>query len=197
MPARHTPLAGLAPALFAACLAHADGAPPAPEAQYIEEARATVNQAMQTLGGELKQALQDGGPAHAISVCKDKAPKIAAAVSEARGVKLRRVTTKNRNPKSVPDAWEAKVLEDFEQRLAKGEPAASLEHAEVVEDGNGRTFRYMKGLVTQGLCLTCHGTPETIPEAVKAKLAVEYPNDQATGYRLNMLRGAASLKKPL
>jgi hypothetical protein len=32
---------------------------------------------------------------------------------------------------------------------------------------------------------------------VQAKLASEYPNDQATGYLPNMLRGAISIKKPL
>lgn len=194
MQTRHIVLAGLAPVLFAGC---ATGPTAEQQARYTEEARAAVNQTLQTLGGELKKAIQEGGPVNAISVCKEKAPQIAAAVSEQHGVKLRRVTTKNRNPKSVPDAWEAKVLQDFEQRLAKGEPAASLEYSEVVKDGDTRTFRYMKGLVTQEICMTCHGTPETIPEAVKAKLATEYPNDRATGYLPNMLRGAASLKKPL
>lgn len=194
MNTRHLALAGLVPAFLAGC-ATAPG--PEQQAKYTEEARAAVNQTIQTLGGELKKAMQEGGPVNAISVCKDRAPKIAAAVSEQHGVKLRRVTTKSRNPKSVPDAWEAKVLRDFEQRLAGGASPASLEYSEVVREGDARSFRYMKGLVVQEVCMTCHGTQETIPDAVKAKLAAEYPNDQATGYLPNMLRGAASLKKPL
>lgn len=191
---RHLGLAGLAPLLFAAC-----STTPSPEqqARHTETSRATVNQMVQTLGGELKTALKEVGPDGAISVCKERAPKIAAAVSAEKGVALRRVTFKNRNPKSVPDAWETKVLQDFEQRLAMGATAASLEYAEVVKDGNGQSFRYMKGLVVQEVCMTCHGTRETIPETVKAKLAAEYPGDQATGYLPNMLRGAVSLKKPL
>lgn len=194
MKKRHIALAGLAPVFLAAC---ATGPTAEQRTQYTTEARAAVNQTLQTLGSELKKAMQEGGPVNAITVCKDRAPKIAAAVSEQHGVKLRRVTTRNRNPKSVPDAWETKVLQDFEQRLAKGEAAASLEYSEVVKDGDSHTFRYMKGLVVQEVCMTCHGTRETIPDAVKAKLAEEYPNDQATGYLPNMLRGAASLKKPL
>jgi hypothetical protein len=194
MKPRHFALAALAPILLTAC---ASGPSAEQRAQYTEESRAAVNQALQTLGGELKAAMQEGGPTHAIPVCKDRAPKIAAAVSEARGIKLRRVTTQNRNPKSVPDAWEAKVLQDFEQRLARGESPASLEYSEVVKEGDTRSFRYMKGLVIQEACMTCHGTAETIPEAVRAKLAAEYPNDKATGYLPNMLRGAASVRKPL
>lgn len=194
MNTRHLALAGLVPAFLAGC-ATAPG--PEQQARYTEEARAAVNQTIQTLGGELKKAMQEGGPVNAISVCKEKAPKIAAAVSEQHGVKLRRVTTRSRNPKSVPDAWEAKVLRDFEQRLASGASPASLEYSEVVQDGDARSFRYMKGLVVQEVCMTCHGTKETIPAGVQAKLAAEYPHDQATGYLPNMLRGAVSLKKPL
>lgn len=190
---RHA-LTALLPLALAAC---ATTPSPEQQAQYTETARAAVNQAVKTLGGELKQAIQAGGPEGAISVCKERAPKIAAAVSAEHGVSLRRVTFKNRNPKSVPDAWEANVLRDFEQRLANGATAASLEHSEVVTEGGQKTFRYMKGLVVQEVCMTCHGTPETIPAAVKAKLATEYPNDQATGYLPNMLRGAATVKKPL
>lgn len=192
MKAHHLALAGLAP-LFLASPVGAQG--PEQTAQLTETSRAIAGQMIQTLGGELKQAMQNGGPVNAISVCKEKAPKIAAAIAAEKNVGLRRVTFKNRNPNSVPDAWEAKVLQDFEQRLAKGEAPTGLEYGEVVDDG--KTFRYMKGLVTQGVCMNCHGTKETIPEAVQAKLAVEYPNDKATGYQPNMLRGAISLKKPL
>lgn len=190
----HFALTGLAPILLAAC---ASTPGPEQQAKYAEEARATVGQLVKTLGGELKKDLKELGPEGAITVCKEKAPKIAAAIAEEKGVKLRRVTTRNRNPKSVPDAWETKVLQDFEQRLAKGAMADSLEYHEVVKEGDGRSFRYMKGLVIQEMCMTCHGTKETIPDGVKAKLAAEYPNDQATGYLPNMLRGAVSLKKPL
>jgi hypothetical protein len=190
----YLPLATIGTLLFAGC---AGTISPEQHAQYTNEARTAVNQAVQTLGGELKAAIKDGGPVNAISVCKDKAPMIAASVSEQHGVKLRRVSTKNRNPKGVPDAWETKVLADFEQRLARGEAPANLEYSEVVKDGDTRQFRYMKGLVTQEVCMTCHGTKDTIPEAVQAKLSAEYPNDKATGYLPNTLRGAASLKRPL
>jgi hypothetical protein len=40
------------------------------------------------------------------------------------------------------------------------------------------------------MCLQCHGKPGTdISEATTAKLRQLYPNDKATGYGINELRG--------
>lgn len=194
MTARHFVLTGIAAVVLAACAAAPSGEP---RPEQMDGARATANQFAQTLGGKLKSAIKESGPESAISVCHDEAPKITAAISQEKDVKLRRVTFKSRNPDSVPDAWETKVLHDFEQRLAGGALPATLEYGEVVQNGDVRTFRYMKGLVMQGVCMTCHGTPETMPAGVQAKLAEMYPNDQATGYLPNMLRGAISIEKPM
>jgi len=194
MKTRHFAVAGLTAAMLTACAA----TPTAEQkAAYTNDARATAGLLAQTLGGELKAAIKESGPANAVSFCKERAPKIAADVSAQKGVSVRRTTFKSRNPKSAPDAWEAAVLKDFEQRLAQGAKPTELEYAEVVSDANGKTHRYMKALVIQEPCMTCHGTKETIPAEVQAKLASEYPNDQATGYLPNMLRGAISIKKPL
>ena len=107
------------------------------------------------------------------------------------------MTTKNRNPNNLSDHWEGKVLADFEQRLAKGEKPDTLEYYQVVKVNDQQTFRYRKELVIQPLCLTCHGTPENIPDNVRTKLTELYPADKATGYNLGMLRGAISIQKPI
>lgn len=194
MNTRNLIIAGCAATLLAGCASTPSAEQ---QAKYAEDARATAGGLVQKLGGTLKTDLAAHGPDGAISVCREKAPKIAAAIMEEKGVKLRRVTTQSRNPKSVPDAWEGRVLADFEQRLAKGEKPDTLEYYQVVNDGNQQTFRYMKGLVIQPLCLTCHGTPENIPDSVKAKLTELYPADKATGYSVGMLRGAISIQKPI
>ena len=53
------------------------------------------------------------------------------------------------------------------------------------------------GMPAYGTCLACHGTADNIPEAVKRKLAADYPNDRATGYAPGQIRGAVTVKKPL
>jgi hypothetical protein len=58
-------------------------------------------------------------------------------------------------------------------------------------------FRFMKALPVKPLCLTCHGSEQTIPASVQARLAHEYPNDTATGYSVGQIRGAVSIKRRL
>ena len=167
------------------------------QAEMAGEARAAAGGLIKTLGGELKAAVAEGGPVQAIGVCKDKAPKIAAEASARTGMAITRVSTKNRNPNGIPDVWEAQAIASLEKRLVAGEKAENLETYAVVDGAKGKTFRYAKALVTQSLCLGCHGAPETMPDAVKAKLAAEYPNDKAVGYAAGMVRGIISISKPL
>lgn len=167
------------------------------QAQMADEARATAMKLMQTLGGELKNHMQADGPANAIGVCKDLAPAIAKQASKDTGMQIKRVSTKNRNPNGVPDAWETAAISSFEKRLAAGEKAEKLETYTVVEDGGKQTFRYAKALVTQSMCLECHGAPENMRDDVKAKLAQEYPNDKAVGYAAGQVRGIITMRKPL
>jgi hypothetical protein len=172
---------------------------PSPEAVagLNDDARKTAGGLIQTLGGELKAAMTEGGPVGAIGVCKVKAPEIAAAAMQKTGMKIKRVSPKNRNPKGVPDAWETQALADLEKRLAASEKPETLDMHAVVATADGKEFRYAKALVTQPLCLNCHGDPDKMPPDVKAKLAAEYPDDKAVGYSAGMIRGVLSIRKPL
>ena len=172
---------------------------PSPEkvAGLNDDARKTAGALILTLGGELKTAMTTGGPAGAIGVCKEKAPRIAAEAAQKTSMQIKRVSPKNRNPKGVPDAWETQALTELEKRLAAGEKPETLDLHAVVANGDGKEFRYAKALVTQPLCLNCHGDPEKMPPDVKATLATEYPNDKAVGYSAGMIRGILSIRKPL
>jgi hypothetical protein len=152
---------------------------------------------IKTLGGELKASMASGGPVPTISVCKEQAPKIAADLSRQTGMEIHRVSVRNRNPDGAPDAWEAEAITSLEKRLVAGEKPETLEMSAVVDGPKGKTFRYAKALVTQPVCLVCHGSPESIPAAVRAKIGDEYPNDKAVGYSAGMLRGIISVRRPL
>lgn len=182
------------PILLAGCAA----APTAEEqAAMAADARKASVQLIQMLGGELKTALGDKGPEGAISVCKTRAPQIAAQVSKQSGFQVKRVSPKNRNPAGVPDAWEARAQAGLEKRFAAGEKPETLDTWQVVQTQQGKVFRYAKALPVQQVCLTCHGDPATIAEGVKARLAAEYPLDKATGYAPGMIRGIVSIQRPL
>ena len=161
-------------------------------------ARATASDLIQQFGAVLKKEMAAGGPDNAIAVCRDTAPRLAGELSRKSGARVSRVSLKTRNPLlGEPDAWEQQVLAEFDRQAAQGAKPETLERAEVVSEPQGRFFRYMKAIPVQPLCLTCHGTTDSIPDTVKARLAVDYPHDRATGYTLGQIRGAVTIKRPM
>lgn len=175
-------------------VADSEAAPATPEA-----ARAAAMALLKTLGGELGQAMGDeGGPQRAIGVCRERAPAIARDLSLEHGWRVTRVSGRPRNALlGTADAWEQQVLADFESRHAEGEDFGPMEFHAVVEEPQGRYLRYMKAIGTRPLCLTCHGDPAAMPEALRSTLDQAYPHDAARGYQVGDLRGAVSIKAPL
>ena len=170
----------------------AEPASPVDKAALTEQAKAAVQALGGALKGELEAAMKTGGPVAAMSVCQIKAPELAKAISAEQGMAVKRVSLKNRNPvMGAANAWQTKVLNDFETRKAAGEDPATLAYAEVVD----HQFRFMKAIPTAAVCLGCHGT--NLSPAVTAKLAELYPQDKATGYKEGDLRGAFVVVKNL
>lgn len=166
-------------------------------AQYQEESRKIVKEFASQLGGELQKEMKENGPVAAIKECRNVAPAIASEVSRKNGWNIGRKSLKTRNAAlGMPDAWEQKVLADFEKRMEKENPA-NMEFAEVVTEPQGKFFRYMKAIPVQDVCLKCHGTDDTMAPNVKDALKAEYPHDKATGYTLGQIRGGFSIKRPL
>ncbi|MEN6587338.1 MAG: DUF3365 domain-containing protein [Sulfuricella sp.] len=169
-----------------------------PDPKQVDEMRATAKTLATQLGGKLKAEMEANGPAAAVGVCKKIAPQIAADLSKQTGWQVGRVGTRLRNAETgTPDAWNAKALAEFSQRMKQGEKPDTMELAEVVAEPSGKYLRYAKAIAVQPICLTCHGSPKDIPEGVKARLQAEYPMDKATGYSLGELRGAVVVERPL
>lgn len=169
----------------------------ADDAALLAEGRTIPQKMVPKLLEVLQDEILKSGHASAISVCRDKAPQMAKGLSEQTGWAIRRVSLRNRNPKAVPDAWEQAVLQDFERRLAAGEDPTKIDKGELVTVDGQKTYRYMKALPTQDLCLDCHGKTNSLAPGVEAKLKELYPDDKATGYGEKQIRGAITAKKPL
>ena len=101
------------------------------------------------------------------------------------------ITSKTRNPANAPDAWENKVLEEFEKRKSNGEDVKPMAYFEAVDMNGKKYFRFMKAIPTAAVCLRCHG--ENIEPEIMAKLKETYPNDMATGFKLGDIRGAFTI----
>lgn len=166
--------------------------------RLLEDGRKVADQFVQQLGGELRREMELSGPLRSLIVCKFGAPEVASSLSRKTGWRVSRVSLRTRNPAlGLPDAWEYRVLEEFDQRQARGEKAESLEFGEVVREPGGRYYRYMKALPVTRLCLACHGPADGLSPEVREKLAADYPNDRGTGYSIGQVRGAVTVKRPL
>lgn len=172
------------------------GAATAADPEWIAEARSVATSVPPKLLEVLKTEIDKGGPEGAIAVCRDEAPKLARAASERTGWQVRRVSLKNRNPKAVPDAWEAAALLDFDRRAAAGESPATLERAEVVTENGQASRRYIRALPVQELCVACHGPADRLSPAVGERLKALYPDDRGTGYSVGQIRGAVTIRRP-
>lgn len=163
----------------------------------VVESRKLAAEVSLALRTQLLKEMQISGPLRSLIVCKYSCPEIISGPSRRTGWKVSAVSLKPRNPAlGVPDAWEQKVLLEFDRRVARGEKAEGLELSEIVTEPQGRFFRYAMAVPVEPLCLACHGTPEAIPQAVKAQLAIDYPFDRATGFSAGQVYGIIAVKQP-
>lgn len=161
-------------------------------------AMTTTKEFAKKLGGHMKAAMKEGGPTNAVKVCSDVAPQLTGEMSRKTGWKVTRVGTRVRNTMlGSPDVWEQKILAQFEQRKAKGESFEKMAHSEVVEEPNGKYFRFMKAIGVQSGCLQCHGSKDEVLPEVEMILEERYPYDMARNYKAGDLRGAISIKQPM
>jgi len=161
----------------------------------IAKSRMIVKEFGKTLKGELMAAVKAGGPANGIQICNTRAVDIANEMSGKHGMTVGRTSLKLRNPSNTPDAWEQKVLADFEKRKAAGESPKQMEYSEIVSEKGKKEFRYMKAIGIGKACLNCHAAE--VKPVVAEKLKELYPTDKARGYQLGDIRGAFTLRKDL
>ena len=137
---------------------------------------------------DLKTALisgMQGGPTNAIAVCKTEAPHIADELS-VDGVMMGRSSHKLRNPDNVAPAWVTPILETFTSNGEAPTPTG-------VNLGDGR-YGYVEPIMTQPLCLSCHGA--SLNPDIAAKIDELYPDDEATGFSEGDFRGVFWVEFP-
>ncbi len=172
-------------------LSNAEEAQPG-NSEKLAQARAAIKDMGEALKTALVTQIKAGGVASAIPVCQTIAPALAAEASNKHKMTVRRTALKVRNQSNKPDAFEARVLAEFVEKLAAGADAATLDHGETVTDNGKTMIRYMKAIPTAAEpCLACHGSD--LKDDVKAELSKLYPEDQATGFKAGDLRGAFSV----
>ncbi|MCA9261360.1 MAG: DUF3365 domain-containing protein [Planctomycetales bacterium] len=167
--------------------ATADGADAADQTDDQGAQRKRILAAKQALferlSGRLREAMQTQGPAAAIEVCHREAPEIAKEVGAKHKVAIGRTALKRRNPNNVAPTWAEPLIE---RRTTT---------PEFVDLPDGRLGALLP-IKLQAQCLMCHGSPEDIPEIVRARLDELYPDDQAVGFAEGDLRGWFWVESP-
>ena len=154
------------------------------ERNFVKTAAQKVGLFKAALGAELKAALTQGGAAHAIGVCADKAPAIAEKMSDER-LSIRRVGTRVRNTKTnTPSSAMRAVL----QTLTREKPV----HVGMID---GKEAAVHALFIDKPVCVSCHGDKASMAPAVLSALAERYPDDAATGYAMGQLRGAVVVER--
>ncbi len=158
------------------------------EKEYAAIGLAHAMAAQNELGRNLKRAIQEKGTIGAIEFCNTEASKLTDSISVMRNAIVERVSDKPRNPANQANAEELRSLASFKQMISS---KRDIEPVVQIEDDRVRVYY---PIMTNALCLQCHGNPDTQvrPETLSA-LKNLYPKDKAVGYDLDEIRGLWSV----
>lgn len=141
------------------------------------------------LGQNLMGAMQKEGVIHALEFCNVQAMPITDSMATVHQATIKRVSDLNRNPNNKANAIELAHVTTFKTTLAQGE-----EPTPIVEETEN-TVHFYYPIVTNDMCLKCHGTPNQQMEPKTYEKILElYPADKAIGYEVNEVRGIWSIK---
>lgn len=164
--------------------------PLAVETAVREKGQAIAAQAFGVLSSRLGKAIADAGLTNAIQFCSVHGITLTAAVGVTNDVALRRVTHRPRNPLNRADTNELELIRYFESELKKG----TTPKPTIATNRTGFYTYYAPIVLSLPLCLNCHGQPgQDIQPEVLAQLKATYPADEATGFKLGLLRGLWSV----
>ena len=138
-----------------------------------------------------KSALKRGGFKEALNFCANNAQKITKKVQDnlPKGVKIKRVSKKFRNPKNAPDYIDTLAYSYFEQMFKRDKkyPEYWLAKLRNKKDHSDIVYRYYKPIIVKKKCLSCHGT--NIKPSLLKTIRNKYPQDKAVQFHINDLRG--------
>jgi len=147
-----------------------------------KQATKTLSAALlKQLSGQIKES----GTVAAINYCNLNALAITDSISEVLGVKISRVSHRNRNPNNKANTYELTLIEDYSSKLAANKATTTTLYTEKTQN----TF-YAPIIMGIPTCLKCHGNTEAdIEPEVLQVISKKYPADKATGFKMGELRG--------
>ncbi len=149
-----------------------------------------ATQAQMALGSKLKEALQEGGPVHALEFCNVNAYPLLDDLRETYNVSIKRASLRTRNPDDKPNDIEAQILDAYQYNIEN-----ELELNDNLQKLGDSAILFTRPIsLNNGICLNCHGEVGTeINQLTLEKIEELYPEDNAKGHKLGDLRGMWSI----
>ncbi len=161
------------------------------EMSPLEKGKALAMKTKSVLGKNLMSAIKKKGVKDAIDFCNVRALTLTDSMAVEQGVKIKRVSDLNRNPKNKADSSELTIINEWKERLEVNEELIPQLH-----EGDGINVGYYP-IITNDMCMKCHGDPRTeIEPEVLQRLSTLYPRDKAIGYEVKELRGMWVVEMP-
>ena len=150
---------------------------------YLHQGDSIIKNTFDTLRNALTNAIGQNGFAGALQYCNVQALPITSLYAS-QNITVSRVSDKNRNPGNAMSELDKLQWEKLKIAFEKKD---SLK-ATIVD--NKEDIHYYKPILIQGMCLSCHGTPnKEISKELLTQISTLYPEDKATGYKTGDLRG--------
>jgi hypothetical protein len=152
--------------------------------QSPEKAKVIAMEVQVALGKTLQEKMRQEGVAGAIAFCNVNALPITDSISRKYGVKVQRITDRERNTANRANQNEIALMNRIRDSILSGAQPGNLTLSELEE------VSYYSPIVTADLCLKCHGTlgKEVNPNDYEI-ISRYYPEDRAIGYGASELRG--------
>jgi cytochrome c551/c552 len=157
------------------------------ETDYLSKGMEIAMATKSALGKQLMQAIQEKGTEQAVAFCNTVALPLTDSVAKVWNATVKRVSDQPRNPKNTAQPEELAIIATFKTALQHGEPIKPI--VVFPPSGKAKAIGYYP-IETNAMCLQCHGLPQTnITTTVYNRIKQLYPNDKATGYGEQELRG--------
>ncbi len=160
-----------------------------PKKSYQEKGMEIAMSTKGVLGKNLLGTVQKKGVTAALAFCNEKAYPLTDSMAIAHNAAIKRVSDRYRNPSNKASAYEVSLIAEYQKQLNE------KKDIQPVIDSSGTTVQFYYPIVTNDLCLKCHGNPTTnLEPGVMAAITSLYPEDHATGYDTNQVRGLWSIQ---
>lgn len=151
---------------------------------YEDLGQSIANGTKTQLGKNLMAAIKQHGAPGAVTFCNTRAIALTDSMSQVYHANVKRVSDQPRNPDNRANDAERAYINQLKEQIAKGEKLSPQ-----VTEINGKMVGYY-AIATNKMCLQCHGDKDKdiLPETW-ANIHKAYPDDKATGYGENQIRG--------